>query len=36
MYLIERSDKSHGFYLRAAFMTVFAVHPVAIIQGWLL
>ena len=34
-YLVERSDKSCGIYLRAAFMTVFALHPEAIIWGQL-
>ena len=29
--LVERSDISHGIYLRAVFMTVFALHPEAII-----
>ena len=28
--LVERSDKSCGVYPRAAFMTVFALHPEAI------
>ena len=32
----ESSDTSHGIYPRAAFMTVFALNPEAIIQGWLL
>ena len=31
-----RSDTSRGIYPRAAIMTVFALHPEAIIQGWLL
>ena len=30
-YLVERSDTSHSVYLRTAFMTVFALHPEAII-----
>ena len=34
-YLVERSDKSHAVYPRAAFMTVFALLLEAIIQGWL-
>ena len=35
MYLVERSDtsESRGAYLRVAFMTVFALHPEAIMQG---
>ena len=36
MCLVERSDTSHSIYLRAAFMTAFALHPEAIIRGWLL
>ena len=31
MYLVERSDTSHSVYPRAMFMTVFALHPEAII-----
>ena len=27
----DSSDTSHGIYLRAAFMTVFELHPEAII-----
>ena len=34
--LVEISDTSHGVYLRVAFMTVFALHPEAIIRGRLL
>ena len=30
------SDISCSVYLWAAFMTIFALHPEAIIQGWLL
>ena len=29
--LVERSDKSRCIYLRVTFMTVFALHPEAII-----
>ena len=29
-------DKSHGIYLRVAFMTASVVYPEAIIRGWLL
>ena len=36
MYLVERSDTSHGIYLRMAFMTVFALHPETTIRGQLL
>ena len=36
MYMVERSDKSHSIYPRAVSMTVFALHPEAITQGWLL
>ena len=31
----ESLDISHGINLRAVFITIFAVHPEAIIQGWL-
>ena len=34
--LSDSSDKSHGIYLRVAFMTAFVVYPEAIIQGRLL
>ena len=34
--LVQRSDTSHGVYPRAAFMTIFAQHPLAIIRGRLL
>ena len=27
MYLVERSDTSCGIYLRAVFMTIFALDP---------
>ena len=30
MHLVERSDTSHSVYPRVAFMTVFALHPEAI------
>ena len=33
---VERSDTNCGVYLRAAFMTIFALDPEAIIQGLLL
>ena len=36
MYLVERSDTSRSVYPRVAFMTVFALHPEAIILSWLL
>ena len=36
MYLVERSDTSHVDDSREAFMTAFALHPEAIIQGQLL
>ena len=36
MYLVERSDTSHGIYLGVAFMTVLALHPEAVIRRWLL
>ena len=36
MYLVQKSDTSHSIYPRIVFMTVFALHPEAIIQGWLL
>ena len=36
MEFVERSDTSSGVYMMAAFMTVFALHPEAIIQGQLL
>ena len=32
----DSSDTSCGIYPRAAFITVFALHPEAIIRGWLL
>ena len=32
----SKSDTSHGIYPRAAFMTVFAQNPAAIIRGQLL
>ena len=35
-HFVQRSDTSHGVYLRAAFMIEFAQHPTAIIRGWLL
>ena len=31
MHLVERSDTSRSVYPRAVFMTVFALHPEAII-----
>ena len=34
--LSDSSDKSHGIYLRVAFMTAFIVYPEAIIRGRLL
>ena len=32
----DSSDVSHNVYLRVPFMTVFVMHPEAIIGGWLL
>ena len=34
-YLVHRSGTSHGIYPRAVFVTVFALHPEAVIRVWL-
>ena len=36
MHLVERPNTSRGVYPIAAFMTIFALHPEAFIQEWLL